>query len=56
MTASVIGKGGQCRLRGWVDANAANRFLEHLQGRSFAPATVRAYAYDVLCFARSCRG
>jgi len=33
---------------------AANQFLEHLRVRSFAPATVRAYAYDVLCFARFC--
>jgi site-specific recombinase XerD len=55
MTASVIGKGAQCRLEGWVDAEAANRFLEHLAGRSFAAATVRAYAYDVLCFARFCQ-
>ena len=54
MTASVTGRGAHCRLRGWVDAEAANRFLEHLEGRSFAAATVRAYAYDVLCFARFC--
>jgi integrase/recombinase XerC len=54
MTAVVIGRGGQCRLEGWGDAAAANRFLEHLAGRAFAPATVRAYAYDVLCFARFC--
>ena len=44
MTASVTGRGAHCRLRGWVDAEAANRFLEHLEGRSFAAATVRAYA------------
>jgi integrase/recombinase XerC len=55
MTASVVGGGGRCRIEGWVDAEAANRFLEHLGGRSFAPATVRAYAYDVLCFARFCQ-
>lgn len=54
MAASVIGKGGQCRLTGWADADAANRFLDHLVGRAFAAATVRAYAYDVLCFARFC--
>lgn len=55
MTASVLGKGAQSRLEGWVDADAANRFLGHLVGRAFAPATVRAYAYDVLCFARFCQ-
>jgi integrase/recombinase XerC len=52
MAASVIGQGGQCRLAGWVDAEPANRFLDHLTGRAFAAATVRAYAYDVLSFAR----
>lgn len=55
MTASVIGKAGQCRLTGWADQDAANRFLDHLAGRGFAAATVRAYAYDVLCFARFCQ-
>jgi integrase/recombinase XerC len=54
VAASVIGKGGQCRLTGWADEDAANRFLDHLVGRAFAAATVRAYAYDVLCFARFC--
>lgn len=56
MAASVIGKGGQCRLTGWADEDAANRFLDHLVGRAFAAATVRAYAYDVLSFARFCEG
>ncbi len=56
MTASVIGKAGQCRLTGWEDQDVANRFLDHLAGRSFAAATIRAYAYDVLCFARFCQG
>jgi integrase/recombinase XerC len=55
VAASVVGKAGQCRLTGWVDQDAANRFLDHLSGRSFAAATVRAYAYDVLCFARFCQ-
>ena len=54
MSASVIGKAGQCRLTGWADEEVANRFLDHLAGRAFAMATVRAYAYDVLCFARFC--
>jgi integrase/recombinase XerC len=30
----------------------ANRFLEHLETRQFSPTTVRAYAYDLLNFAR----
>jgi site-specific recombinase XerD len=55
VTASVVGKGGQCRLTGWADEDAANRFLDHLVGRAFAAATVRAYAYDVLSFARFCQ-
>ena len=55
MTASVIGRGEQCRLAGWADQDVANRFLDHLTGRAFAAATVRAYAYDVLSFARFCQ-
>jgi site-specific recombinase XerD len=31
---------------------AVNRFLEHLSVRSFSPATVRAYAFDLANFAR----
>jgi integrase/recombinase XerC len=51
----VWGRGAEWRLEGsWPDLEAANRFLEHLRVRSFASATVRAYAYDVLCFARFC--
>ena len=51
----VWGRGAQWRLEGsWPDVAAANLFLEHLRVRSFASATVRAYAYDVLCFARFC--
>ncbi len=34
------------------DVVLANRFLEHLTTRSFAPATVRAYAFDILSFLR----
>ena len=30
----------------------ANRFLSHLVARAFSPATVRAYAYDLLNFLR----
>ncbi len=30
----------------------ANRWLGHLEGRQFSPATVRSYAFDVVCLAR----
>jgi len=36
------------------DVVLANRFLEHLDTRGFAAATVRAYAFDVLSFLRFC--
>lgn len=39
---------------GWPHATAVNRFLAHLEVRNFAAATVRAYAYDMLNFARFC--
>ncbi|MGH2698103.1 MAG: site-specific integrase, partial [Actinomycetota bacterium] len=29
-----------------------NRFLDHLRARAFSPATLRAYAYDLLNFGR----
>lgn len=38
----------------WGDVPAANHFLAHLVARAFAAATARAYAYDLLCFARFC--
>ena len=34
--------------------DVANRFLAHLNARAFSPATVRAYAFDVLNFLRFC--
>ena len=34
------------------DAAMVNQFLAHLASRAFSPATVRAYAYDLLNFAR----
>ncbi len=37
-----------------VDVDVANRFLTHLAARAFSPATVRAYAFDVLNFLRFC--
>jgi site-specific recombinase XerD len=30
----------------------ANRWLGHLEGRQFAPGTIRGYAFDLLCLAR----
>ncbi|MGH3966133.1 MAG: tyrosine-type recombinase/integrase [Pseudonocardiaceae bacterium] len=37
-----------------ADVELVNRFLEHLSVRNFASATRRAYAYDLLNFARFC--
>lgn len=55
MALRVRCDGGVWLLEGpWEDVGAANRFLAHLVARAFAAATVRAYAYDVLCFARFC--
>jgi integrase/recombinase XerC len=34
------------------DVELVNRFLSHLGSRAFSPATVRAYAYDLLDFLR----
>jgi hypothetical protein len=43
------------RLEGaWPDAEVANRFLAHLVARAFSPATIRAYAYDLVNFGRFC--
>ena len=36
----------------WDGRDAANAFLAHLAGRGFSPATVRAYAFDVVNLAR----
>ena len=41
------------RLSGsWSGVEKANGFLAHLDARAFSPATVRAYAYDLVNFAR----
>ena len=37
-----------------ADGELVNRFLAHLGARAFSPATVRAYAFDLLCFGRFC--
>src|SRR6266536_1240756 len=43
------------RLEGaWLDAEVADRFLAHLVARAFSPATIRAYAYDLVNFGRFC--
>jgi integrase/recombinase XerC len=37
---------------GWDGLDEANAFLAHLSGRGFSPATLRAYAFDVVSLAR----
>ena len=45
--------GGGYRIEGdWDGLEPANAFLSHLGGRGFSPATVRAYAFDVVNLAR----
>ena len=44
---------GGYRIEGdWDGLEPANAFLSHLAGRGFSPATVRAYAFDVVNLAR----
>ncbi|MGH2706485.1 MAG: tyrosine-type recombinase/integrase [Actinomycetota bacterium] len=51
--AAVQRQADSHRLRGsWIGVKAANAFLAHLESRAFSPATVRAYAFDLLNFAR----
>lgn len=38
------------------DVELVNEFLSHLVARCFSPATVRAYAYDLLSFLRFLSG
>ena len=53
MTVVVKRIDGSHRLEGtWAGAGSANAFLSHLEARRFSPATVRAYAFDVVCLAR----
>jgi len=53
MGVRVERRDGSHRLAGdWAGRDAANAFLGHLEARAFSPATVRAYAYDLLNFAR----
>ena len=41
---------------GGDDAGLVNLFLAHLGSRAFSPATVRAYAYELLNFLRFLAG
>ena len=56
MTASplvVVRRAGSHRLEGsWAGVGTVNAFLAHLECRAFSPATVRAYAFDLLNFGR----
>jgi len=50
---AVVRLEGSHRLEGsWTDVEMANSFLTHLEARGFSPATVRAYAFDLLNFGR----
>ena len=49
----VVRRDGSHRLEGsWADVETANGFLAHLEVRGFSPATLRAYAFDLLNFGR----
>ena len=53
MGVRVERRDGGHRLAGtWAGTAAANAFLAHLEARAFASATIRAYAYDLVNFAR----
>jgi integrase/recombinase XerC len=53
MTVQVQLSDGECRICGdWGGTDRANAFLAHLAARAFSPATVRAYAFDMVNLAR----
>lgn len=53
MGIRVVSVDGRHRLEGgWEGLEAANDFLAHLDARGYSPATVRAYAFDLLCLGR----
>jgi integrase/recombinase XerC len=57
MTVQVEQADGSYRVAGgWDGAEAANAFLAHLSARAFSPATIRAYAFDLVNFARYLMG
>jgi site-specific recombinase XerD len=53
MGLTVVRSAAGHRLDGDADlCEVANRYLAHLDARAFSPATVRAYAFDLLNFGR----
>jgi integrase/recombinase XerC len=57
MTLQVKLIDGEYRISGdWDGCEPANAFLGHLRARAFSPATVRAYAFDVVNLARFLTG
>jgi site-specific recombinase XerD len=57
MTIQVRLVDGEYRVGGdWDGVGPANAFLGHLRARAFSPATVRAYAFDVVNLARFLTG
>src|ERR1700728_1639964 len=53
MTVQVQLADGEYRIGGdWEEAAKANAFLAHMAARAFSPATIRAYAFDVVNLAR----
>jgi integrase/recombinase XerC len=57
MEQYVISTSGGHRIEGsGGDVDLVNQFLAHLGSRAFSPATVRAYAYDLLNFLRFLAG
>ena len=53
MSMVVVARAGSHRLEGsWAGVDTVNAFLGHLEARVFSPATVRAYAFDLLNFGR----
>jgi integrase/recombinase XerC len=57
MTVQVQLADGGYRISGdWEETAKANAFLAHLVARAFSPATIRAYAFDVVNLARFLTG
>ena len=57
MTVQVQLADGGYRISGdWEETAKANAFLAHLAVRAFSPATIRAYAFDVVNLARFLTG
>lgn len=53
MGIRVVSADGRHRLEGgWEAVGAVNEFLAHLDARGYSAATVRAYAFDLLCLGR----